>query len=77
MNKHLRQVIENYLKPGTEIPATPIITGEATTYCAMITVIAPQVHTVAAHWSTQTQPLVSIKFAQSVFDYVYINETPT
>ena len=49
-NKHPRQVIENYLGPGSEISGTPIVTGEATTYCAAINVIMLHIHAVAAHW---------------------------
>lgn len=70
-NKHPRQVIENYLEPNSEIPAAPIMTGEATTSSAVINVITPQLPAVATYWSTQTQPVVSLKFAQLVTDYVY------
>ena len=43
----------------------------------MINAMTPQVHAVAAHWSTQTQPVVSFKFAQLVTDYVNINDLLT
>ena len=69
-NKHPRQVIENYLEPGSETPAAPIATGDATTSCAVINAITPQVQAVATHWPTQTQPAVSFKWAQLVTDYV-------
>ena len=58
-NKHPRQVIDNYLEPASEIP---IFTGAATTSSAVINAITPQVPAVAAHLSTQTQPVVSFKF---------------
>ena len=60
-NKHPRQVIENYLKLGSEIPVMSTITGEATTS-------TPHV---------QTQLVLSFKFAQFDTDYVYRNESLT
>ena len=70
-NKHPRQVIESYLEPNSEIPTAPIVTEEATTSSAVINAITPQVPAVASHWSAQTEPVVSFKFAQLVTDYVY------
>ena len=76
-NKHPRQVIENYLESGSETPPAPIATGEATTSCAVIDAITPQVQTVAARWPMQTQPAVSFNFPQLITDYAYINESMT
>ena len=76
-NKHPRQVIENYLEPGSETPAVPMATGGATTSCAVINAITPQVQSVAAHRPTQTQPAVSSKFSQLVTAYVRIKESLT
>ena len=76
-NKHPRQVIENYLESGSETPPAPIATGEATTSCAVIDAITPQVQTVAARWPMQTQPAVSFNFPQLVTDYAYIDESLT
>ena len=76
-NKHPRQVIENYLESGSETTAAPISTGEATTSCAVIDAITPQLQALASHWPTQTQPAVSFKFPQLVTDYAYINESLT
>ena len=66
-NKHPRQVIENYLEPGSDKSAASTVTSGATTSGAVINATTHQVHAVAADWSIQTCPVVSFKFAQLVY----------
>ena len=66
-NKYPRQVIENYLEPGSDKSAASTVTSGATTSNAMINATTHQVHAVATDWSIQRCPVVSFKFAQLVY----------